>query len=153
MMFSRESQCLEEYEVNGVSAYDAIFTISPSDQAWYTEMESNAVYIPAFHGLSEVTSQIGRGEYVLYHGDLSIDITQASVLDILRQVRFTREMPLVIAGRAGDSAFEAKVSSFPNIQRKVNVSQAEMGDIIGNAQVILIHSLHAEGMKLKLFPA
>jgi hypothetical protein len=28
-----------------------------------------------------------------------------------------------------------------------------MADIIGKAQVILIHSLHAEGMKLKLFPA
>lgn len=153
IMFSRESQCLEEYEINNAGKYDAVFTISPTDQDWYSEMGSNAVFVPPFHGLSEVTSEIGRGEYVLYHGDLSIDINQQAVLEILRSVTFSPSMPIVVAGKAGDSSFESKVASFPNLRREANVTQDKMMDIIRKAQVTLIHSLHAEGMKLKLFPA
>jgi hypothetical protein len=153
MMFNRESQCLEEYEINTATGYDAVFTISPTDQAWYEELEGKAEFVPPFHGLTEVTSEPGRGEYVLYQGDLSIDINQEAILEILRKVGFTPEMPLVIAGKAGDSGFESKLTSFPNIRRESNVSQDSMSDIVRKAQVILIHSLHAEGMKLKLFPA
>jgi hypothetical protein len=153
MMFNRESQCLEEYEINTVSAYDAVFTISPGDQAWYEELGGNAEFVPPFHGLTEVTSEPGRGEYVLYQGDISIDINQEAILEILRTVTFTPEMPLVIAGKSGDSSFESKLTSFANIRRQSNVSQDIMSDIVRKAQVILIHSLHPEGMKLKLFPA
>ena len=61
--------------------------------------------------------------------------------------------PLVVAGRSGDNGFEEKLASYPNIRREADVSDEKMFELIQNAQVILIHSLHGSGMKLKIFPA
>ena len=62
-------------------------------------------------------------------------------------------LPLLIAGRTGDHAFESKIASFPNIQREADVSPQKMISLIRHAQAIVVHSVHAEGIKLKLFPA
>ena len=153
LLFRRESLCLAEYETRWAGAFNQVFAISPHDKEWYAAHGAKTTFLPPFHGIQEADNLLGRGEYILYQGDLSIDINQHAVLDLMRRLPSMPGYPIVIAGRAGDKAFEDKLASFPNLRRCPDVLPQEMHDLIRKAQVILIHSLHGSGMKLKLFPA
>ena len=153
MIFNRESQCLEDYECTHTKDFDTIFSISEPDHQWFTGKGGKSLHLPPFHGLKEVDIDLGFGKYLLYQGDLSIEINQRAVLDLIRMIPEKFPLSFVIAGRAGDQSFESKISSFPNIQREADVSPQKMISLIRHAQAIIVHSLHAEGIKLKLFPA
>jgi len=153
LIFNRESQCLEEYEKRYAKQFDAVFSISADDHEWFSAQGANSVHLPPFHGFQQVEIDFGRGQYLLYQGDLSIEINQRAVLELIRMLPAAFSMPLVVAGRSGDQGFESKISSFPNIRREADVSQDAMLHLIRHAQVLLVHSLHEEGMKMKLFPA
>lgn len=153
LMYRRESVCLSDYEKAIAGHFDAVLAISPQDQKWYAHHGGKAVFLPPFHGENMVDIHPGRGDYVLYQGDLSLEINQDAVLDVLRQIKDLSDIPIVIAGRSGQKDFENRLSAYPNVRRKADVSDEEMHSIISGAQVILIHSLHGSGMKLKFFPA
>jgi len=153
LIFNRESQCLKEYEANHAKDFDVVFTISTNDQQWFSAKGANSELLPPFHGFTQVDIVSGKGNYILYQGDLSIEINQRALLEVIRMIPEGFSLPLVVAGRSGDQAFESKIESFANIRREANVSQDKMTELIRHAQIILVHSLHAEGMKMKLFPA
>jgi hypothetical protein len=153
MIYSRESQCLEDYECAHAKDFEAIFSISEPDHSWFISKGGKSFHIPPFHGIDKVEIDPGTGKYLLYQGDLSIEINQRAILDLVRMIPEKFSMPFVVAGRAGDQAFESKIASFPNIRREADVSPENMISLVRHAQVILVHSLHAEGMKMKLFPA
>ena len=153
LIFNRESQCLEEYETSHAKDFDVVFSISTDDQQWFRTHGANAELLPPFHGFAQADIVAGKGEYLLYQGDLSIEINQRALLEVIRMIPESFPLSLVVAGRSGDQAFESKIASFANIRREANVSQDKMTELIRHAHIILVHSLHAEGMKMKLFPA
>ncbi len=153
LIYRRESVCLSDYEKAIAGKFDAVLAISPHDQQWYGRYGAKTAFLPPFHGESEVDIQPGRGAYVLYQGDLSLEINQDAVLDALRQLQGRSDVPLVIAGRSGHIDFENRLAAFPNVRRKADLTDDEMHLVIAGAQIILVHSLHGSGMKLKFFPA
>lgn len=153
LVFAREARCLESYERTWWPRMHRVFAISPSDTAWLAQEGIPAHYLPPFHGQRELSVDAGRGGYVLYQGDLSIEINQRALLDLLQQLPDGRPWPTVVAGRSGDPRFERKIRSMPNLTRYTDVSQEQLIRLIKGAQVVIVHSLHPSGMKLKLFPA
>lgn len=153
LIFRRESLCLREYEPGLASRFDMVFAISPPDHAWYAAHGAKTVYLSPFHGYDEVDILTGRGDYLLYQGDLSIQINQEALFDLLKKIPDDQPYPIVAAGRSGDLSFEEKLSRFPNLRREADVTQDKMIDLIRNAQLVLVHGLHGAGMKLKIFPA
>ena len=153
LLFRRESLCLRDYEPLMAKSMDVVFTISPSDQQWYSHYGANAVFVPPFHGSHHVDIQPGRGQYLLYQGDLSLPVNQNALLDLLNKLPSQPTYSIIAAGRSGDKTFEEKLRRFPNLTREADVSEEKMTDLIRQAHIILIHSLHVAGMKLKIFPA
>jgi hypothetical protein len=153
LLFRREALCLRDYEPITARSMDAVFAISPNDQMWFADSGASSVFLPPFHGSHHVDIQPGRGQYLLYQGDLSLEINQNAVLDLMDKFLPDPVYPIVIAGRSGDKSFEEKLTRFPNLRREADVSQEKMIQLIQQAQVILVHSLHIAGMKLKIFPA
>ena len=153
LIFSREAMLLREYETRITKRFDVVFPISPHDEQWFASKGINTCLLPPFHGYDQPDITPGRGQYVLYHGDLSLGINQEAVLDLVNRLHTSTDIPLVIAGRSGDKAFEEKLAGRPNIRREPDVSEERMRVLVREAQVIVIHSLHGSGMKLKIFPA
>ncbi len=153
LFFQRESLALHRYECNQAGSFDTVFSISPEDQAWYQSREANTVMLPVFHGLNKVTSLEGRGEYLLYQGDLSIESNQQALTDLLKTLKAYPAYNMVVAGRSGERVFEEKLTKYPKLTREVNVTESRMAELVQNAQVIIVHSRHSSGMKVKLFPA
>jgi len=153
LIYQREALCLKDYEKGIVRSFDMVFPISPTDADWYAGQGVQTRLLPPFHGLDEVGIEPGRGKYILYQGDLSLGINQEAIIDMLQRIPANSPYAVVVAGRSGNKAFEEKLARFPNLQREPDVSHEKMIDLIRQAQVILIHSLHGSGMKLKIFPA
>lgn len=153
LIYRRESLCLADYEKDIARSFDAVLAISPHDQEWYAHRGAKAVLLPPFHGEETIDVPSGRGTYILYQGDLSLEINQHAVLHLLRQLQSVAEIPIVIAGRSGSKEFEDRLLVHPNLKRYADVSPENMKAIIQDAQVILVHSLHGSGMKIKFFPA
>ncbi|MDQ3016702.1 MAG: hypothetical protein M3R25_08295, partial [Bacteroidota bacterium] len=153
LFFQRESLALHRYECNLASRFDTVFTISPSDQMWYENEKAHAVMIPVFHGLKDLDIKEGRGEYMLYQGDLSIESNQSAVVELLGLLQDNPKYPVIIAGRSGEKAFEEKLTKYPKLRREVDVSEGRMLELVRDAQIIIVHSRHSSGMKVKLFPA
>lgn len=152
LFFQRESLALERYECNHACSFDHIFTISPGDQEWYNKKGAKCEFLPPFHGLEEANIKHGRGEYLLYQGDLSIESNQKAVLELLKAPGIN-QYPIVIAGKEGDRFFEEKLTKYSNLRREVDVNEDNMTGLIQDAQIIIIHSRHSSGMKVKIFPA
>jgi len=153
LIFRRESLCLQDIEQNLAKTFDVVLAISPRDKEWFETHGANTILMPPFHGLDQPNILTGRGQYLLYQGDLSIEINQEAVLDMINRIPSDAGYPVVVAGRSGDKAFEEKLARYPNIRREADVSQEKMIELIQNAHIILVHSLHGSGMKLKIFPA
>lgn len=153
LVYKREALCLHEYETAIAKSFDAVFAISPHDYQWYQQQGATAILMPPFHGLSKIDIKPGQGDYMLYQGDLSIEINQAALLDLLKQLPEDNPLPIVVAGRSGSKTFESILAEKDNIQRKADVTDSEMIEWVRNAQMTIIHSLHLAGMKLKLFTA
>lgn len=153
LFFQRESLALHRYECKQADVFDTVFTISPEDHAWYRSREANSAMIPVFHGLDKVTSLEGRGDYLLYQGDLSIESNQQALTELLKTLRGSPEYKIVVAGRSGERVFEEKLTKYPKLTREVDVTESRMAKLVQNAQVIIVHSRHSSGMKVKLFPA
>ena len=153
LLFRREALCLRDYEPVVAKKMDVLFAISPKDQKWFADSGAKSVFLPPFHGSHHVDIQPGRGQYLLYQGDLSLEINQNALLDLMEKLPADPIYPIVAAGRSGDKSFEENLRRFPNLRREADVSQEKMIQLIQQAHVILIHSLHISGMKLKIFPA
>jgi len=153
LVFQREALSLRNYEKSIAGDFDAVFAISPNDYAWYKGEGATAVLMPPYHGNHQMDVKTGRGDYMLYQGDLSLEINQRAVFDMLNFLPEDKKFRIVVAGRSGNKDFERKLMEFSNIQREADVSDEKMIELVQNAQLNVIHSLHEAGMKLKLFTA
>lgn len=153
LFFQREALALERYENHKAHSFDVVFAISGKDKEWFESKGSQSVFTPVFHGFEKMNVSLGRGKYLLYQGDLSVESNQKSLFDVLKNIHQGGLYPIIVAGKAGDQDFEQKLMKYANLKREIDVSIGRMAELIRDAQVIIIHSRQPSGMKVKLFPA
>lgn len=110
----------------------------------------NVVYLPSFHGNSDVKSLPGRGDYVLYHGNLSVGENALAAEYLVKHVFDDLNVPLKIAGLNPSEPLKNLVSEFRNVELIPNPPQFEMESLIANAQINVLVTFQATGLKLKL---
>ena len=152
LFFERESLALEKYETSLAKSFDHVFTISKHDLEWYSTHGAQCDFLPAFHGIFKEEILPGKGSYILYQGDLSIESNQKAVLEVLK-TNGAEKYSWVIAGRSGERGFEEKLKKFTNLRREQDVSEDKMITLIKDAHIVIVHSRHPSGMKVKIFPA
>ena len=155
-----ESWKLKRFEKEVLPFADKIFTISPDDTDYFTEMvekedltDSEVIYISPFHPNSFVESRTGTGHYVLFHGKLSISDNEKAALYLIDRVFSKKEIPLSIAGKSPSERLIEKAKLFDHIKIITNPDEATMNDLIQNAQINVLLSFQRAGMKLKLLNA
>ncbi|NVO19367.1 MAG: glycosyltransferase family 1 protein [Bacteroidetes bacterium] len=107
------------------------------------------IYLPSFHGNTEVKSLSGIGKYVLYHGNLSVAENERVAEFLIREVFEGQDIPLIIAG-LNPSLQLKNLASAKGIKLTENPSDQEMSKLIQDAQINLLVTFQATGLKLKL---
>lgn len=152
LYYSIESLKLKHYEKILHNA-DGLLAISETDHEYFESKYHTAELIPPFHPFDEVSCSEGNGDYIIYHGDLSVN-ENAIVAEYLCKKIFSQlSHKCVIAGKNPPPRLSESAADLKNISIISNPDSAKMTDLIRNAQVNLLFSMAANGMKLKLLMA
>lgn len=150
--YKQESKKLRKYE-KVLSNKLKIAAITEKDQSYFKNINSNTFYIPAFHSNNQIACLTGKGDYLLYHGDLSVNENIQAVKFIIYQLADHINYKIVIVGRNPSKKLVRLVNDKENITLIANPSELEMKDFIQNAHINLLLTWQSTGIKLKLINA
>ena len=150
--YRMEAQKLKRYEPVLKKAA-GIFAITQKDTDYFNAHYGHAVLVPGFSALSRVCSETGRGDYVLYHGNLSVAENKKAAEWLVEHVFAELEVPCVVAGLNPPDGLQDLCDRYPHVTLKANLEDAEMMDLIRNAQVNVMVTDQPTGLKLKLLNA
>lgn len=139
---------LEKYEKN-LKYADVIAAISPNDHE-YLKKYGNSHLIPAFHGNEKVTSLRGSGDFLLYHGKLSVEENEKAALFLVNDVFSKLSSTCVIAGSGPSERLQDAIAKHDNVFLRTGLNSEEMNGLIRDAQVNVLPTFQATGLKLKL---
>ncbi|MBS2100522.1 glycosyltransferase family protein [Carboxylicivirga linearis] len=149
IFFKTESIKLKKYE-SILQKAAGIFCISDFELPHFKKTNSNSFLLPPFHQYSACLSKEGTGNYILIHGNLSVEENIKSVLLLMNEVIPNIDFRIVIAGMNPDPILKKKISQLSNTELIPNPSHEKMKELISQAQIILLHTHQATGVKLKL---
>ncbi len=155
LFFFRERILLKKYEQLLSNSGHKLLAITELDvEKFRTIFNCNTVEnLPLFlPGSWVINSLMGRGEYCLYNGDLSVTANQKAVLWLIKNV--VEKLPnvhFVIAGKnPSQKLLDSANSNFKIIS---NPNETEMSTLIKNAHINILPSTSSSGIKLKLLNA
>ncbi len=148
-----ESIKLQRIEPKVVLHADEIIAISTTDEAYYRALKANTRYIPAFHPNVLIESLLGRGEYVLFHGKLSVPDNEMAAVWLIEEVFADFDIPFIIAGMAPSERLKELVAKYEHIRLVENPDEEQMNSLLAEAQINLLVSFQSSGVKLKLINA
>jgi hypothetical protein len=152
IFFLTESAKLARYE-KSLPQKLIIAAISSKDVDYFRMSFSNVVHLPPFHPYEKLSCQPGLGDYILFHGDLSVPENVASALFLIKNIFSKVPYKVIIAGKNPDPGLIRLIHQFTGIKLVADPSEYEMNELIINAQINLLHSFQSSGIKLKLISA
>lgn len=150
--FGMEAKKLQRFE-RVMKKADHVAAISPADAKQLSARYKNVHHITAFHPNDGVKIKEGQGEFCLYHGNLEVGENNEAALYLVNEIFSKINIPLIIAGRKPSAELIAAVAERNNIQLKANINTAEIDELIRNAQINVLPTFQATGIKLKLLAA
>ena len=150
--FRREAKKLKTFEAI-LHSSNYILAISPGDAQELSKKYKNVIEITAFHPNESVEIQQGLGKFALYHGNLEIGENNQAALFLVNKVFNTIDTPFIIAGKNPSQELLLAVKNKKHIQIKSNLSTEAIHELITQAQINILPTFQATGIKLKLLMA
>ncbi|MDB5282878.1 MAG: hypothetical protein JWO06_1953 [Bacteroidota bacterium] len=147
--FYYESKKLKKFE-DDLKFANKIFAISKSDYEYLRLSYENISYVPAFHNNEDVTSKPGKGNYILYQGNLSVAENNQAAMFIAKKIAEGMPYNFIIAGKQPTAALKKEIKNISNVKLIENPPFEQMTDLMANAQINLLFTFQNTGIKLKL---
>lgn len=154
LYFKIESHLLKKYEHN-IANRAMLIAVSKKDQAYFkTRLKAEQVeFLPVLLPFQKCESLDGIGNYCLYHGNLSVNENVVAIKALIENYFSHFNTPLVVAGFAPDKKLKEWIAGYPNIRLIDSPNDDEMEELIRNAQINMLPSANATGVKLKILHA
>lgn len=130
-----------------------IFAISQQDADYFSKKYGKVTLVPGFNSADSVCSETGRGEYVLYHGNLSVKENEEAAKWLIENVFSELDMHCIVAGLNPTEKLLKLAKKHTNVTLVANPDDAEMVDLLRQAQVNILVTNQPTGLKLKLLNA
>lgn len=150
--FGMEAKKLERFE-KVLNKASSIAAISASDAESLSHRYKNVHHITAFHPNEAVTIKEGSGSFCLYHGNLEVGENNEAALYLVNRVFSKITVPLIIAGKKPSAELTAAAAGYKHISIKANINTQDIHELIHDAQVNVLPTFQATGIKLKLLAA
>lgn len=131
---------------------DLIIAVSTTDTEYLRQQfpKKRIEFMPCFHTNNQITVKPGISDFVLYHGKLSVVENTQAALFLIQQVFSQLNCPCIIAGMNPPDVLFKAAAPYPHIHIKANPTEEEMNNLIENAQIHILITFQATGLKLKL---
>lgn len=150
--FESEAKKLQKFEPV-LKFADTIAAISPTDTDELLLRYKNVVNIMAFHPHNRTEISGGMGDFSLYHGSLVVGENNKAALYLVNEVFNDINSSLIIAGDGASPELREAISKRKNISLRENISTEEIYSLVKNAQINILPTFQATGIKLKLLSA
>ena len=130
-----------------------IFAISQQDVEHFSKHYPNVTLVPGFNAADSVCSETGRGEYVLYHGNLSVRENENAAKWLIENVFAELDMSCIVSGLNPSDKLKKLAEKYSNVTLVANPDDAEMIDLLRQAQVNILVTNQPTGLKLKFLNA
>jgi hypothetical protein len=144
-----EARKLKKYERILFEA-DHLLSISTTDASYFKEIYGESHFISAFHHYTQVEIKKGKGEYILFHGNLSVPENESAILYLIDKVLSKITFPVIIAGKNPGKVLTRVCNKYSHIELLPNVSDERMNQLICEAHINLLYTYQPTGLKLKL---
>lgn len=146
-----EASRLEKFE-SVLHHANHILAVNRKDAEYFERKypQAKTQFLPSFHENDAVEIKEGKGDFILYHGNLSISENYESATWLIDHVFSAITHKVIIAGMNPPDFLRSKVRQHSNIQLIENPSFGKMNELINNAQVHCLYTPQATGLKLKL---
>lgn len=154
LYYTIESMLLRRQE-RRLGAADVFLTVAAHDHAFFKKAYPTKIheYIPSFQPYNDVTVAPGKGNYILYHGNLGHPENVEAALFLLQEVCPHINMPFIFAGKDPSPKVSAACTQLAHCKLVANPAMDEMEQLIAGAQVHVLPTFQATGLKLKLLHA
>jgi hypothetical protein len=150
--FESEARKLEKFE-SILTFANIIAAISPADAKYLSSKYKNVFNIMAFHSHEAIEIKDGKGDFVLYHGSLAVGENNKAALYLVNEVFNDLNTKLIIAGSGISDELKNATANKKNIELLENISIEEMNSLVRDAQINILPTFQATGIKLKLLSA
>lgn len=135
-----------------VAHADRVIAVSATDADYLRRVFPGkpVEFMPCFHANDAITAQPGQSDFILYHGKLSVVENERAALFLIRSVFSQLETPCILAGMDPPASLLAAAAPYPHITIEPNPSAGRMETLIRNAQIHMLVTFQATGLKLKL---
>ena len=130
-----------------------IFAISQKDADYFNKRYQNVTVVPGFNSADTVCSETGRGDYVLYHGNLSVRENEDAAEWLIENVFAELDLHCIVSGLNPSDKLVKLAEKYSNVTLVANPDDAEMIDLLRQAQVNILVTNQPTGLKLKLLNA
>ena len=130
-----------------------IFAISQKDADYFAQRYQHVTLVPGFNAVDSVCSETGRGDYVLYHGNLSVRENEEAAKWLIDNVFSNLDVHCIIAGLNPSEKLLKLAEKHTNVTLVASPDDAEMIDLLRQAQVNILVTNQPTGLKLKLLNA
>ena len=152
LFYHAEARKLRRYEPV-LSKAAGIFAISQQDADYFSKKYGKTTLVPGFNSADSVCSETGRGEYVLYHGTLSVKENETAAKWLIENVFSELDLHCVVAGLNPSEKLLKLAEKHSHVTLVANPDDAEMIDLLRQAQVNILVTNQPTGLKLKLLNA
>lgn len=150
--FYNEAAKLETYEAI-LNKATTIAAISLNDTDYFNGKYGKAYYLPAFHRNETVCCKPGKGDYILYHGNLSVGENNEAAKYLINEIFSKCTHPFIIAGNKPSDELRELASKFQHIRLVDESSSETLQQLIANAHINILPTFQPTGIKLKLLSA
>ena len=150
LYLAMDARKLRRYEPVMVQA-DVVLAVTQADAEHFQSMGCPRVeLLPSSHQYDAIVSRTGKGDYAVYHGDLSVPENVQAATYLIREVFSGSRHRLVLAGRHPAAVLQQLAHAHPNVIIEANPTDLRMERLIAEAQVNILVTQQPTGLKLKL---
>jgi hypothetical protein len=131
---------------------DLILAVNECDVSYFKDKypKVKTEFLPSFHSNNIVNIKEGKGDYILYNGNLSISENYAAVIWLINNVFDKLNYKVKIAGLNPPDFLSAEIKKHKHTELIVNPDDKTMNGLIENAHIHVLYTEQATGLKLKL---
>ncbi len=131
---------------------DIMMAVSKKDTEYLKRhfRKNKVVHLPSFHANNNLSILPGKGDYALYHGNIEVPENEYAAKFLVTEVFSGSNMKLVIAGMNPPESTRNLARQYPNVELIPNPDDDRMFELIREAQVNILVTFQATGLKLKL---
>lgn len=155
LFYYLEAWRLKRFEKR-LSRAQYVMAISENDRDYFSRKYPlvNTMLLPCFYDDEPPCRKPGKGDYILYHGNLAVDENVNAAMWILQNiVSRLPEYKFVFAGSNPNERLSNETEKHQNVSLVTNPSQAEIEDLLIDAHINLLITFQPTGVKLKLLNA